>query len=266
MPIHVVCPICKAEFNVSDKFAGRQGPCPKCKSPIKIPGTPVPAAPVASAGTVSAGGATATAGAPAAAKPPAGPPPEVKIHAPEGTGPGPGGKPGPGGRPTLKPIMRKDSKIGRVPLIASIIGVAGALAAAWFGTSFWQAGDPPLLRALALLFVSIPTTAAGYSILRDDELEPFRGRSLWLRSFICGLIYAGLWCGYWFIPPDMTKTVFNWFFMAPPILVVGAATAFATYDLDFGSGFFHYCFYLAVTLGLGFLAGLAMPWSGVAMM
>ena len=37
MPIPVVCPGCKASFNVSDKFAGKQGPCPKCKTVISIP-------------------------------------------------------------------------------------------------------------------------------------------------------------------------------------------------------------------------------------
>ena len=37
MPISVVCPSCKARFNVSEKFAGQKGPCPKCKQPIVIP-------------------------------------------------------------------------------------------------------------------------------------------------------------------------------------------------------------------------------------
>ena len=37
MAISVVCAKCQARFNVSDKFAGQTGPCPKCKQPIKIP-------------------------------------------------------------------------------------------------------------------------------------------------------------------------------------------------------------------------------------
>ena len=37
MPIPVICPGCKASFRVSDKFAGKTGPCPKCKTTIKIP-------------------------------------------------------------------------------------------------------------------------------------------------------------------------------------------------------------------------------------
>ena len=37
MAISVVCPSCQSRFNVSDKFAGQTGPCPKCKNPITIP-------------------------------------------------------------------------------------------------------------------------------------------------------------------------------------------------------------------------------------
>ena len=37
MPIRVTCSKCHTRFNVSDKFAGKEGPCPKCKATIKIP-------------------------------------------------------------------------------------------------------------------------------------------------------------------------------------------------------------------------------------
>ena len=37
MPIQVICPGCHARFTVSDKFGGKEGPCPKCKQKIKIP-------------------------------------------------------------------------------------------------------------------------------------------------------------------------------------------------------------------------------------
>ena len=37
MPIRVTCSSCHARFNVSDQFAGKEGPCPKCKTMIKIP-------------------------------------------------------------------------------------------------------------------------------------------------------------------------------------------------------------------------------------
>ena len=37
MAIAVLCPGCKSQFTVSDQYAGRTGPCPKCKKPITIP-------------------------------------------------------------------------------------------------------------------------------------------------------------------------------------------------------------------------------------
>ena len=37
MPITIVCPGCHGRFSVSEKFAGKQGPCPKCKKVISIP-------------------------------------------------------------------------------------------------------------------------------------------------------------------------------------------------------------------------------------
>src|SRR6187401_2984774 len=37
MAIDVTCASCKTRFQVSDKFAGKQGPCPKCKKIITVP-------------------------------------------------------------------------------------------------------------------------------------------------------------------------------------------------------------------------------------
>ena len=37
MAIDVTCPACHTRFQVSEKFAGKSGPCPKCKKTIKVP-------------------------------------------------------------------------------------------------------------------------------------------------------------------------------------------------------------------------------------
>jgi hypothetical protein len=37
MSIIVVCPGCLKSFKVSDKFAGKSGPCPKCKRTLQVP-------------------------------------------------------------------------------------------------------------------------------------------------------------------------------------------------------------------------------------
>ncbi len=37
MPIQVTCAKCLTRFSVNEKFAGKKGPCPKCKAEITIP-------------------------------------------------------------------------------------------------------------------------------------------------------------------------------------------------------------------------------------
>lgn len=37
MPIDVICPGCHKRFQVSEKFAGKKGPCPGCNTVIEIP-------------------------------------------------------------------------------------------------------------------------------------------------------------------------------------------------------------------------------------
>ncbi len=92
MAILVVCPGCKKSFNVDDKFAGKTGPCPKCKTKITIPEKKA----------------------------------EVKIHAPEEFS---GGGKGVTGKLALKPIARQETRIK--PLMAAVIGGAVAAAIAW---------------------------------------------------------------------------------------------------------------------------------------
>src|SRR5271166_5243420 len=90
MAILVVCPGCKKSFNVDDKFAGKTGPCPKCKTKITIPQKQA----------------------------------EVKIHAPDEFS---GGGKGRTGKLLLKPIVREKTRIK--PVMAAIVGgvLAGAI-------------------------------------------------------------------------------------------------------------------------------------------
>ncbi|HEY5313195.1 MAG TPA: hypothetical protein VIK18_11780 [Pirellulales bacterium] len=231
MPILVVCPTCKAEFKVSEKFAGKSGPCPKCKAPIKIP-------------TLEA---------------------EVKIHAPD-TSDIPAAKGGAKAAPkpgSLKPLVRQETKVRPLAAAGIVVAIVAVVAGAWLGGPLLL--ENGWLRGIALLVISIPIAAACYSFLRNDELEPYRGLPLLVRSTICALIYAGMWVAFSFLPPDLTRSTVNWFFLAPPFAIVGAITALATLDLDFGSGFSHYAFYIVLTLALGYLAGLPMPWSATTL-
>ncbi|HWA97064.1 MAG TPA: hypothetical protein VG713_01165 [Pirellulales bacterium] len=229
MPIQVTCSGCKATFTVSDKYAGKQGPCPKCKAVITIPKIET----------------------------------EVKIHAPDEAPKGAATATVKGPRPVApKPIRRQETNVTRGRIVLTVGTVAAALAGAWFGRPFF-AGDelvPLLIRAVALLLISPPIVVAGYAILREEELEPFRGRSLLVRAFICAAVYALLWGVYHYVPPTATRSSYAYLLVAPPFFLVGAGVALACFDFDYATGLLHYAFYVLLTFALGFLAGLPMPW------
>ncbi len=224
MPISVVCPGCKARFSVSEKFAGKKGPCPKCKAIILVPD------PIKD---------------------------EVKIHVPEQFASG--GKDSKG-RAVSKPILRQETKLK--PLVAGaiagvavvVLGAALALRGVSDKTPFIAAGLAVLSPALAV---------AAYTFLRDDELEPYRGRSLLVRAALCGVAYALLWAAYMPLPAYgiVTGEPWQWLFVAPAFIAAGASVGWATLDLDFGSAAMHYCFYLVVTLVLRAAVGLPPLWA-----
>src|SRR5262245_13698414 len=88
MPIDITCPGCKTRFQVSEQFAGKKGPCPKCKTVITIP-------------TLAE---------------------KVVVHAPESFGPKDSA-----GKAVLKPITRTETKLS-IPFIVSIVvGVLGVM-------------------------------------------------------------------------------------------------------------------------------------------
>src|SRR5262245_19753496 len=226
MAIAVVCPGCRARFEVHDRFAGKQGPCPKCKVVIKIP---------------ELGD-------------------EVKIHEPEFGGPGAKDSKG---RSVLKPIARVETKVQ--PVVAA--GVIGAIVFA-FVVAFLLRGNkdlkesPVVLGAGAALLAPL-LALGGYTFLRNQELEPYRGTSLAVRVAICSLVYAASWGAIWAIkhfligdssPPEIWQYLI---LLAPP-LAIGSLAAFASFDLDFGSGFFHYSLYLATGILLRLAMGLSV--------
>ena len=225
MPISVVCPGCQARFNVSEKFAGKQGPCPKCKKVITVPDAPAE---------------------------------EVKIHAPEAFASG--GKDSKG-RPILKPIARTDTKLSATMIVAIVGSVVLTFAVA-FMMRMAPPDSKPLIAAVGLVIIGPALAFAGYTFLRDDELEPYRGRALYLRVALCGLAYALLWGLYWPLPTYgiITGEVWQWIFVIPVFVAMGAGISFATLDLDFGSAAMHYCFFLVVTIALRFAIGMPPLW------
>ena len=223
MPIKVICPGCSKRFNVSEKFAGKKGPCPQCKAEIKIP-------------EVSAE--------------------EVVVHAPDNFGPKDSE-----GRSVLKPIEREEFSLSTIQIVIAAASVFATLCIA----VVLRLGNAPaegettakiswVILGLGAVVLGPPLAMSAYVFLRDDELEPYRGKSLWLRSLVCGVCFAVLWGAYaavkWFVLGGDEMQLLQLSFIVPPLLFGGAVAAWASYDLDIGNGAFAFAMYLGVTVVL----------------
>ena len=234
MPINVTCPGCFTKFTVADKFAGQKGPCKKCKTVIEIPKLED----------------------------------QIVIHAGEHEA----GAVGVSGRHALKTYKRQDTKFQ--PLVfAVVIGVVLVLLLAALVLRGTEAKNNWLILGAAAVLLGPVVAWAGYSFLRDDELEGYTGMTLWLRSLGAGLVYALLWGififlgGLWFGDDAFAKGLEIWqmIMLFVPIMAVGTMTAYVAFDLDPGSGFFSWAMYFAVTVLLRLVIGLsAIPGLGSA--
>ncbi|HEX5470827.1 MAG TPA: hypothetical protein VFW73_03020 [Lacipirellulaceae bacterium] len=232
MPIQVTCPGCMKRFSVADKFAGQKGPCPKCKTVITIPKKED----------------------------------EVIIHAPEHSE---AGAVGVSGRHVLKTYKRRDTKFQ--PLVFT--GVAAAVLVALLIALVIRStgGAETWLKGLAAIVLGPPLAWAGYTFLRDPELDAYQGTTVVIRSLACGLVYALLWGVYWFLgvrffgPDAMSQGLEIWqmIVLVVPVFAAGTLAAYASFDLDPGSAFFNCAMYFAVTVILRLVANLpALPGLG----
>lgn len=225
MAIQVTCPGCLARFTVADKFAGKQGPCPKCKEVITIP--------AADEGVV--------------------------IHAPTPDGPTDAK-----GRQVLKTEKRKDAAFD--PLVATGVSAAVLLTllASFLLRGSEEADGWPVLAAGSLVLGPL-VAWAGYGFLRDQELEPHRGGTLWLRSLIAGGVFALSWIVYITIASQLGDTdwreagLLTWQMgvAAAAALGVGSFGAFAALDLEGVMAFLLCALYYVVTVLLRVV--LALP-------
>jgi hypothetical protein len=229
MPINVTCPGCLKRFSVAEKFAGKQGPCPNCKKTITIPKLED----------------------------------QVVIHAPVHSE---AGAIGAGGRHVLKTYRWKDTKFQ--PLVfAGVIGFV--LVALLIALVLRTSGDIDLwLKVAAAVLLGPPIAWAGYTFLRDPEFEAYQGTNVILRALACGLVYALLWGVFWFLGErffgaDAVKKgleIWQMVVLIIPVFAAGTLAAYASFDLDPGSAFFHCALYFAITVLLRLIAGLpAVP-------
>jgi len=228
MAIDVTCPGCKTRFQVSDKFAGKKGPCPKCKAIIQVPSKAD----------------------------------EVVIHAPETTGPK-----NSRGEAVLQPIFREEVRLS-VPLIVGIVAsvaIVLVMALVLRLTAHRPGKIDPVMTILGAIVLAPPLVFAGYTFLRDDELEPYRGLSIVLRLIPCSIVYPLLWGIYWFafayleIQPQLIHMVF----VVPAMIALGAVTAQASLDLELGPAALHYALYLTSMVVLRLIMGMNGYWNVV---
>ncbi|MCC9656507.1 hypothetical protein [Rhodopirellula halodulae] len=225
MPIQVTCPNCLKRFQVSDKFAGKSGPCPACKKTIKVPDASE----------------------------------AVTIHAPEDDGPKDSK-----GQSVLKPLTRTDTDFTRTHLYIAIGVVFGMLFLA-LGFRFAMGGAPLWAQILGILLLAPPIVRTGYGFVHDAELEPYAGVELRNRVLICSAIFAVIWLVYAFVPAyvleldhanEMTWTTLGIVFCV--MLVLGALASVGTFELEFINGLAHSGMYFVVVILLALVAGVTL--------
>lgn len=224
MAIQVTCPGCLTRFQVNDKFAGKKGPCPKCKAEITIPDASQ----------------------------------KVVIHSPEEAGPR-----DQEGKLVLKPLAREEVKVTRGS-VAAILGVIFAAILIALALRF-SGGVPLVAKVLGLVIMAPPLVWGGYTFARDQELEPYRGKEVWLRVAIQSAVCAALWLVYAFVPPylfDLGAAAEAPYWLVgvtfAAMMGLGALGAVAVFELEFFGGLVVAGLYFIVTLSLAVIAGIPL--------
>lgn len=226
MAIRVTCPGCYTRFNVSDKFAGREGPCPKCKKQIKIPEKEA-----------------------------------VQIAEPDS---GVKDSKGRSILKPIRRAETKITQVQWTIIAVCVVGFLLAALMLRILTGDTEDGAPIWMLALAALFIAPPIVYVAYQMLRDPELGNFDTSALRNRVLICSAIYALLWLamplGY--IAFNDKWTLGAWLTGMIPMLGIGAGAGMLLFDLDYILGLVHYGVYLGICLlgrwiaGVGVLPGI----------
>ena len=207
--IRVTCPGCHTRFNVSEKFAGKEGPCPKCKKTITIPAKEE----------------------------------KVVIHEQDK------GPKDSSGKKLSKPIERAETNLSSVHLVLIIgcilLFFVVALMMRFMGL---DKGSQNILLYVGALIVAIPAAYAAYTFLRNQDAGSFLGKELWARVGVCGLLYAASWLfmplfSYMFPGNEMGAI-----FALGGMIAAGGAVGMLGLDLDYLMGILHYGMYLGCCL------------------
>ena len=223
--IRVTCNGCHTRFNVSEKFAGREGPCPKCKKSILIPA----------------------------------PEKAVQVHERESFGPKTAT-----GASSLKPIFRKDASVSAVQWVLIGAVVVGFVAIAFLlrmqvTTDEARAAFSSWILVVAAILLAAPCVYAGYTFLRGSELGGYDGQELWGRVAMCAAVY-GL---SWLLIPVIGLAMDNQIGVGIGVALMfglGAFAAFLLLGIDYMMGILHYGLFFGCSILLRTIAGFgALP-------
>ena len=232
MPIPVTCPGCLTRFTVSDKYAGKTGPCPKCKKQLVVPDKSQ----------------------------------EVVIHAPETSGPK-----NEKGVSVLKPLKRAEFSLTRIELIIAAILSTLAIGFSLYGR-FGFTDLPTWMPVIGVSVLAFPLAWIGYSFFHDDELAEYSGKERLARIGVCAIVFGLSWVFYWFLASylgnktlaQVDATQFAIFVVL--MFVVGTLGSMLSMELEIGQSLMHYSMFFGVTFLLACVMGLSIaePLAGSA--
>lgn len=228
MPIRVTCTKCHARFNVSEQFAGKEGPCPKCKTKIRVP---LPSEEI----SIS----------------------EPKLKGPTDTQ----------GKAIIDPIKRQDTVLTSLQITLIAAGIIGFFVVAlvlrfMIEPDAWHATVGWVLMGIGAFAVAIPLVFVAYVLFRDQELEGFLGSDRLRRVAICSVVYALAW-----IMLPVAEYAFggkyetgSYIMAAVAMFAAGTVAAVACFEFEWLMGSAHYGLYFGIALLGRVLAGLpALP-------
>ncbi len=217
MAIPVTCPSCLKRFNVSDKFAGKSGPCPNCKKTIRIPEKSE----------------------------------EIVIHAPEDAAPKDSK-----GRSILKPIRRTEVKLSMPVILAISLSTVVVFGTA-LGIGLSGSAPTALLAIGALLLAAPLVFVGYWFLHDDEldsfrgrELLIRCGVCSIVFASLWGL-YAYL-PGY--LTGEAEIDGMQIAMLLPIMLAVGTIASVLVFELEVLQGLLLYAFYLVITFVLAWLA------------
>lgn len=225
MAIAVTCPSCLKRFSVSDKFAGKSGPCPNCQKTIKIPEKAD----------------------------------EVVIHAPEDAAPKDSK-----GRSILKPIRRTEVNLSLPVIMAAALSTIVVFGLA-LGFGLSGGAPVVLLAVASVLLAAPLVFVGYWFLHDDEldsfkGRELLTRCGICAVAFAAAwAVYAYVPA---YLNDGDPITGIQIALLIPVMIAIGAAASVLTLELEVTQGVLHYAFYLGITFVLAWLAGAPLTGSG----